>query len=104
MVNAVRSQGGGAETELLRLVKERNELKAALLDFEEHMEDIQNKVKGLSSERDRFKALWRRVSRRTGTPAGWEASQLLLRTQCVSFSVPSGSRGPAAGRWSGRVS
>ncbi|XP_070688604.1 centrosomal protein of 135 kDa isoform X2 [Pempheris klunzingeri] len=50
-------RGGVAETEVLRLVKERDELQAALLDFERHMEDIQNNVKVLSSERDHFKTL-----------------------------------------------
>ncbi|XP_036970306.1 centrosomal protein of 135 kDa [Acanthopagrus latus] len=50
-------QGGAAETELLRLVKERDELKAALLGFETQMEDIQDNVKALSAERDRFKTL-----------------------------------------------
>ncbi|XP_074492178.1 centrosomal protein of 135 kDa isoform X2 [Sebastes fasciatus] len=51
------TRGGVAETELLRVVKERDELKAALLDFEKHIEDIQDNVKGLSAERDRFKTL-----------------------------------------------
>eukprot|EP00064_Thunnus_orientalis_P017659 superscaffoldBa00003812_g17744 len=51
-------RGGVAESELVRLVKERDELKAALLDFEQHMEDIQNKVKALSAEKDQFKALF----------------------------------------------
>ncbi|XP_054459052.1 centrosomal protein of 135 kDa isoform X2 [Anoplopoma fimbria] len=69
------TRGGVAETELLRLVKERDELKAALLDFEKHMEDIQINVKGLSSERDRFKTLLKqaqeelKLSRRTDTSA-----------------------------------
>ncbi|XP_040896796.1 centrosomal protein of 135 kDa isoform X3 [Toxotes jaculatrix] len=51
------TRGGVAEAELLRVVKERDELKAALLDFEKHMEDIQNNVKVLCSERDHFKTL-----------------------------------------------
>lgn len=51
-----------AETELLRLVKERDELKAVLLDFETQMEDIQDNVKALSAERDRFKTLFKQVS------------------------------------------
>ncbi|XP_037627133.1 centrosomal protein of 135 kDa isoform X2 [Sebastes umbrosus] len=51
------TRGGVAEKELLRVVKERDELKAALLDFEKHIEDIQDNVKGLSAERDRFKTL-----------------------------------------------
>uniref|UniRef100_A0A671TVM2 Centrosomal protein 135 n=1 Tax=Sparus aurata TaxID=8175 RepID=A0A671TVM2_SPAAU len=57
-----RSKGGVAETELLRLVKERDELKAVLLDFETQMEDIQDNVKALSAERDRFKTLFKQVS------------------------------------------
>ncbi|XP_070765256.1 centrosomal protein of 135 kDa [Enoplosus armatus] len=51
------TRGGVAETEVLRLVKERDELKATLLDFEKHMEDIQKDVKVLSTERDHFKTL-----------------------------------------------
>ncbi|XP_049443312.1 centrosomal protein of 135 kDa [Epinephelus fuscoguttatus] len=54
-------RGGVSETELLRLVQERDELKAALLDFEKHMEDIQSNVRGLSSERDHFKMLFKQT-------------------------------------------
>uniref|UniRef100_A0A673B0G0 Centrosomal protein 135 n=1 Tax=Sphaeramia orbicularis TaxID=375764 RepID=A0A673B0G0_9TELE len=43
--------------EVRRLIKERDELKGALLDFEKHMEDIQENVKILSAERDQFKML-----------------------------------------------
>ncbi|XP_037325419.2 centrosomal protein of 135 kDa [Pungitius pungitius] len=73
--------GGVAEAELLRLVKERNELKASLLDFEEHLEDIQNKVKDLSSERDRFKALWRRAQEDLQLAGGADGSADLLTLQ-----------------------
>ncbi|KAL3047427.1 hypothetical protein OYC64_021607 [Pagothenia borchgrevinki] len=55
------TRGGVAETELVRLLKERDELKAALLEFERHMEDIQSNVKGLSSERDHFKKLFKQA-------------------------------------------
>ncbi|XP_045899417.1 centrosomal protein of 135 kDa isoform X1 [Micropterus dolomieu] len=55
------TRGGVSETELLRLVKERDELKAALLDFEKHMEDIQKDVKALSTERDHFKTLFKQA-------------------------------------------
>ncbi|KAM7012866.1 LOW QUALITY PROTEIN: centrosomal protein of 135 kDa [Tautogolabrus adspersus] len=54
-------RGGAADTELLRVLKERDELKAALLDFEKHMEEIQNNVKVLSTERDHFKKLFKQV-------------------------------------------
>ncbi|XP_020499436.1 centrosomal protein of 135 kDa isoform X2 [Labrus bergylta] len=54
-------RGGAAEVELLRVLKERDELKAALLDFERHMEEIQNNVKVLSTERDHFKKLLKQV-------------------------------------------
>ncbi|XP_076582514.1 centrosomal protein of 135 kDa [Chaetodon auriga] len=50
-------RGGATETERLRLIKERDELKAALLDIEKHMEDIQDNVKTLSAERDHFRTL-----------------------------------------------
>ncbi|TKS75034.1 Centrosomal protein of 135 kDa [Collichthys lucidus] len=55
------TRAGGAETELLRVLKERDELKAALLDFERHMEDIQDNVKALSTEREHFKALFKQA-------------------------------------------
>lgn len=45
-------QGESADAELSRALKERDELQAMLLGFEKHMEDIQVKVKLLTSERD----------------------------------------------------
>uniref|UniRef100_A0A3P8PZK1 Centrosomal protein 135 n=1 Tax=Astatotilapia calliptera TaxID=8154 RepID=A0A3P8PZK1_ASTCA len=59
--------GGAAEAELLRVIQERDELKVALLDFEKHMEDIQNNIKALSNERDHFKTLFKQVSFRCFT-------------------------------------
>lgn len=55
---------------MLRVVKERDELKAALLDFEKHMEDIQDDVKTLSTDRDNFKTLFKQVSLRNIIPPG----------------------------------
>lgn len=43
------------------MVKERDELKDALLDIERQMEDIQDNVKTLSAEKDKFKSLFRQV-------------------------------------------
>lgn len=60
----------------MRLLKERDELKAALLEFERHMEDIQSNVKGLSSERDHFKKMFKQVSYR----------KLLFHKLDISFS------------------
>ncbi|CAJ1060000.1 centrosomal protein of 135 kDa isoform X3 [Xyrichtys novacula] len=54
-------RGGPAESELLHVLKERDELKAALLDFEKHAENIQSNVKALSTERDHFKSLFRQA-------------------------------------------
>lgn len=55
-------QGGlPEEEELLQVVKERDELKDALLDIERQMEDIQDNVKTLSAEKDKFKSLFRQV-------------------------------------------
>lgn len=71
-------QGGVAETELLRVVKERDELKAALLDFEKHIEDIQDNVKGLSAERDRFKTLLKQVSFINLIPPGGQTCYLTI--------------------------
>lgn len=50
-----------AEAELLHVIKERDELKVALVDFEKHVEDIQNDVKSLSNERDHFKTLFKQA-------------------------------------------
>uniref|UniRef100_A0A3P8T643 Centrosomal protein 135 n=1 Tax=Amphiprion percula TaxID=161767 RepID=A0A3P8T643_AMPPE len=58
-VSPGRSQRSAAEAELLHLIKERDELRAALLDFEKHMEDIQSNVKALSTEREHFKTLYK---------------------------------------------
>ncbi|KAM9385560.1 centrosomal protein of 135 kDa isoform 2-T2 [Pholidichthys leucotaenia] len=54
-------RGNTADAELLHVLKERDELKAALFDFEKQVEDIQNNVKGLSSERDHFRTLYKQV-------------------------------------------
>lgn len=54
-------QGSVAEAELLHVIKERDELKVALMDFEKHLEDIQKDVKALSNERDHFKTLFKQV-------------------------------------------
>ncbi|KAM4738801.1 centrosomal protein of 135 kDa isoform 1-T1 [Anableps anableps] len=54
-------KGSVPEVELIRIIKERDELKAALMDFEKHMEDIQNNVKALSNERDHFKTLFKQA-------------------------------------------
>ncbi|KAK2907591.1 centrosomal protein of 135 kDa isoform X1 [Channa argus] len=58
---SMASKGGVAEAELLRLLKEKEQLKASLLEFEKHTEDIQNKVKALSAERDHYKTLFKQV-------------------------------------------
>ncbi|XP_008305394.1 centrosomal protein of 135 kDa isoform X3 [Cynoglossus semilaevis] len=48
-------RAGASEAELFRVMKERDELKVALLDFEKHVEEIQNNAKALCTERDHFK-------------------------------------------------
>lgn len=55
-------QAGLTEAELVHVVRERDELKDALLDIEKHMEDIQDNVKTLSTERDKLKTLFKQVS------------------------------------------
>uniref|UniRef100_A0A8C6UF99 Centrosomal protein 135 n=1 Tax=Neogobius melanostomus TaxID=47308 RepID=A0A8C6UF99_9GOBI len=56
-----RSPVRGRSPKVRRLVQERDELRAALLDFEKHMEDIQNNVKTLTTERDKLKVLLKQV-------------------------------------------
>ncbi|KAK2835857.1 hypothetical protein Q5P01_016341 [Channa striata] len=58
---SMANKGGGAEAELLRLLKEKEQLKASLLEFEKHIEDIQNNVKAVSAERDHYKTLFKQV-------------------------------------------
>ncbi|XP_016526216.1 centrosomal protein of 135 kDa isoform X2 [Poecilia formosa] len=52
-----KGKGSVPDPELILVIKEKNELKAALMDFERQMEDIQNNVQVLSNERDHFKTL-----------------------------------------------
>uniref|UniRef100_A0A3Q3EZ06 Centrosomal protein 135 n=1 Tax=Kryptolebias marmoratus TaxID=37003 RepID=A0A3Q3EZ06_KRYMA len=52
---------GRLQEELLHVIKERDELKVALLDIEKQTEDIQNDVKALCSERDHFKTLFKQA-------------------------------------------
>ncbi|XP_046905669.1 centrosomal protein of 135 kDa isoform X1 [Hypomesus transpacificus] len=56
------SKGGGLESELSRTAKERDELRAVLLGFERHMEDIKVNVKTLTVERDQLGAQCKQVS------------------------------------------
>ncbi|XP_008301652.1 centrosomal protein of 135 kDa [Stegastes partitus] len=79
MSKAIR--GGVAETELLHLIKERDELRAALLDFEKHMEDIQNNVKALSTEREHFKTLYKQAQDDLKLARNVDMSANVLRLQ-----------------------
>lgn len=50
-------QGDVPETELLQVRAERDELKAALKGLERRLEDLQDTVKSLRTERDHLKML-----------------------------------------------
>lgn len=50
-------QGDAPDTELFHVLTERDELKAALLGLEKHMEATQDTVKALNTERDHLKML-----------------------------------------------
>uniref|UniRef100_A0A4W6CK52 Centrosomal protein 135 n=1 Tax=Lates calcarifer TaxID=8187 RepID=A0A4W6CK52_LATCA len=65
-----RSPGRGRSPRS-KVTRERDELKAALLDFEKHMEDIQSNVKILCAERDHFKNMFKQL----------EQDRLELRSQ-----------------------
>ena len=70
------------------------------MGFETQMEDIQDNVKALSAERDRFKTLLKQVSFRNSiTPAG---KNLSYTFEDQTIFVGLGSRGPEAGpkHWS----
>ena len=55
-------QRDSADSELSRAIRERDELQAMLLGFEKHMEDIQTKVKLLTSERDQLSTQYQQVT------------------------------------------
>ncbi|XP_039984981.1 centrosomal protein of 135 kDa isoform X2 [Xiphias gladius] len=75
------TRGGITEAELLRIVKERDELKAALLDFEKHVEDIQNNVKAVCTERDNFKTLFKQAQEDLKLANGTDMSADILKLQ-----------------------
>ncbi|XP_072538741.1 centrosomal protein of 135 kDa isoform X1 [Salminus brasiliensis] len=56
-----QTRGDSSETELLRAVRERDELQGMLLGFEKHMEDIQTKVKLLTTEKDQLSAQYQQA-------------------------------------------
>lgn len=49
------------------VLKERDDLQVVLLGFEKQMEDIQTKVKALTSERDQLSAQYQQVWEGTST-------------------------------------
>ncbi|KAF0042406.1 hypothetical protein F2P81_005938 [Scophthalmus maximus] len=75
------SKGGVVEAELLRVVKERDELKAALFDFEKHMEEIQNSVKALCTERDHFKSQFKQAQQDLKLTHSTDTSADVLKLQ-----------------------
>uniref|UniRef100_A0A3B5LLC3 Centrosomal protein 135 n=1 Tax=Xiphophorus couchianus TaxID=32473 RepID=A0A3B5LLC3_9TELE len=56
-----KGKGSVPDPELIFVIKEKDELKAALMDFERQMEDIQKNIQVLSNERDHFKTLFKQV-------------------------------------------
>ncbi|CAN9500674.1 unnamed protein product [Ophioblennius macclurei] len=74
-------RGGVAEAEFLHVTRERDELKAALLQFEKHIEEIQRDVKGLSMERDRYKTLLQQAQDDLQVHRGVEMSANVLKLQ-----------------------
>ncbi|XP_020558535.1 centrosomal protein of 135 kDa isoform X2 [Oryzias latipes] len=69
------------EGQLYRALKERDELKTALLDFEKHMEDIQKDVKVLSNEKDHFKALFKQAQHDLQLSSSVDVSADVLKLQ-----------------------
>ncbi|XP_026161092.1 centrosomal protein of 135 kDa isoform X2 [Mastacembelus armatus] len=75
------ARGGVSEAELLRLLSERDELKAALVEFENHMKDIQSNVKSLSAERDRFKSQFKQAQEELKLAHSTDTSADVLKLQ-----------------------
>uniref|UniRef100_A0A672HCG2 Centrosomal protein 135 n=1 Tax=Salarias fasciatus TaxID=181472 RepID=A0A672HCG2_SALFA len=77
-----RTRGGkSSRIQLLRVTRERDKLKAALQQFEEHMEDIQSNVKTLRAERDHFKTLLTQAQDDLKVHHGVETSTSILKLQ-----------------------
>ncbi|XP_054910083.1 centrosomal protein of 135 kDa isoform X2 [Poeciliopsis prolifica] len=76
-----KGKGSGPDPELLFVIKEKDTLKAALMDFERQMEDIQNKVQELSNERDHFKTLFKQAQDNLMLARRADLSADLLRMQ-----------------------
>ncbi|KAM6921166.1 centrosomal protein of 135 kDa [Xenentodon cancila] len=76
-----RAKGVVAEAELLRAIKERDELKTVLLDLEKHLEEVQNNVKVLSNERDHFKTLFKQAQDDLKLPRSIDMSADVLKLQ-----------------------
>ncbi|XP_034036384.1 centrosomal protein of 135 kDa isoform X2 [Thalassophryne amazonica] len=78
-VQSRAAKKGFMKTEVSDLLKERDELKAALLGLERHMEDIQNNVTSLSTERDKFKALYKQAQEDLKLTRGTDLSADILK-------------------------
>ncbi|XP_028301260.1 centrosomal protein of 135 kDa-like [Gouania willdenowi] len=74
-----QSKGGVVQTELLHLIRERDHLKAALMDFEKQMENIESNVKALSSERDHFETLFKQAQEELQQGRGMDRSTEVLK-------------------------
>lgn len=82
-------QGDVPDTELLHVLAERDQLKAALLGLEKRLEDTQDTVKALVTERDHLKKLLKvspfQNSRATTIPPG--CRKLFCTGVCVFGSL-----------------
>ncbi|XP_028300534.1 centrosomal protein of 135 kDa-like [Gouania willdenowi] len=74
-----QSKGGVVQTELLHLIRERDHLKAALMDFEKEMDNIESDVKALSSERDHFETLYKQAQDELKLGRGMDRSTEVLK-------------------------
>ncbi|XP_063057428.1 centrosomal protein of 135 kDa isoform X2 [Engraulis encrasicolus] len=54
-------RGGNGDVDISLVMRERDDLQAALLGFERQMEEIQSKVKALTAERDSLSTLYQQV-------------------------------------------
>ncbi|XP_014329681.1 centrosomal protein of 135 kDa isoform X1 [Xiphophorus maculatus] len=75
------SKGSVPDPELIFVIKEKDELKAALMDFERQMEDIQKNIQVLSNERDHFKTLFKQAQDDLMSARRADLSMDLLRMQ-----------------------
>lgn len=62
-VFCVHSKGGTYDSELMRVLRERDEMKSMLDKYERHLSEIQANIRVLTDERDKTRRHYQQVGR-----------------------------------------